>query len=46
MIKTGRVEGKETGTLEMSGTLNDFSYMAQRSALSNAKDREVYNRET
>nr|DAL13695.1 MAG TPA_asm: hypothetical protein [Bacteriophage sp.] len=22
-----------------------FSYMAQRSALSNAKDREVYNRE-
>ena len=24
MIKTGRVEGKETGTLEMSGTLNDL----------------------
>lgn len=24
MIKTGRVEGKETGTLEMSGPLNDL----------------------
>ena len=24
MIKTGRVEGKEKGTLEMSGTLNDL----------------------
>lgn len=24
MIKTGRVEGKETGALEMSGTLNDL----------------------
>ena len=24
MIKTGRVEGKETGTLEMSGSLNDL----------------------
>lgn len=24
MIKTGRVEGKETGTLEMSSTLNDL----------------------
>ena len=33
MIKTGRVEGKETGTLEMSGTLNvlmnDYNVIAR-----------------
>ena len=39
MIKTGRVEGKETGTLEMSGTLNDLmnDYMERRKSMKRGK---------